>query len=125
MDEPDPSLTEALEQHQFCYLTTTGRSSGKPHRIEIWFVVLDGCIYVISRGQRRSDWVKNLMANASVTYELGGDERQGVATFLDDSENHRARQRLAERYQGWRRGEPLTRWATEGLLIRIAPGKGE
>ena len=24
---------------QYCYLTTTGRVSGRPHEIEIWFAV--------------------------------------------------------------------------------------
>ena len=115
------SLSLELEEHRCCYLTTTGRSSGKPHRIEIWFVILDETLYVISGGQRRSDWVKNLMADPHLTYEVGAERGRGAACFLDNSPDHPARERLAERYQGWKPGEPLTRWAAEGLLVEITP----
>jgi hypothetical protein len=36
-----------------CYLTTTGRVSGRPHTIEIWFALQDRTLYVLS-GWRRS-----------------------------------------------------------------------
>ena len=32
----------------YCYLTTTGRHSGEPHRIEIWFALADGVAYLLS-----------------------------------------------------------------------------
>jgi len=34
---------DALADTEYCYLTTTGRRSGRAHRIEIWFVAHDGC----------------------------------------------------------------------------------
>ena len=33
--KPDP----ALAGETYCYLTTTGRVTGKPHTIEIWFAL--------------------------------------------------------------------------------------
>jgi hypothetical protein len=32
-------MFERLADEDFCYLTTTGRKSGKPHESEIWFGV--------------------------------------------------------------------------------------
>jgi len=48
-------VTTALETDQYAYLTTTGRVSGAPHRIEIWFVVIDAHIWVASDSGLRPD----------------------------------------------------------------------
>src|SRR5919198_4125925 len=41
----------------YAYLTTTGRVTGRPHEIEIWFALHAGTVYVLSGGGDRSDWV--------------------------------------------------------------------
>ena len=51
----------ALDGESYCYLTTTGRVSGEPREIEIWFGLDGPTLYVLSGGRDRSDWVKNLM----------------------------------------------------------------
>lgn len=121
------NLTTDLEQHEFAYLTTTGRSSGEPHRIEIWFVVVDGSVYVIAGAGRKSDWVKNLAADPSLTLEIGDGRCDARASILDRAPlDHPARARLAERYQGWQPGDPLTDWASTGLLVEVRPaGDGD
>lgn len=43
----------------YCYLTTTGRVSGKAHTIEIWFALHDKTLYLLSGGRETSDWIKN------------------------------------------------------------------
>jgi deazaflavin-dependent oxidoreductase (nitroreductase family) len=55
---------------QFLYLTTVGRRTGSPHRIEIWFASEGGPLYLISGGGNRSDWVKNLLASPHASVEL-------------------------------------------------------
>ena len=37
----------------FCYLTTTGRVSGRPHTIEIWFAVQGDAIYLMAGSRHR------------------------------------------------------------------------
>jgi deazaflavin-dependent oxidoreductase (nitroreductase family) len=114
-------MEEALAAQEFCYLTTTGRRSGRPHEIEIWFVLHGGRLYMISGGGRGSDWVRNLIADERVTVRVDGREFAGTARIVDGSEDEGvARGMLAEKYQGWRVGEPLSRWARDGLLIGIA-----
>ena len=56
---------------QFCYLTTTGRVSGRPHTIEIWFALQDRTLYLLSGGVDRSDWVRNLIRHPAGTVRLG------------------------------------------------------
>ena len=50
----------------FCYLTTTGRITGRPHRIEIWFALHEGGVYLLAGGRDDADWVRNLRASPDV-----------------------------------------------------------
>ena len=79
------SPTHAAER--LCYLTTTGRVTGKPHEIEIWFArPADGGdrIYMLSGGGRNRDWVLNLIANPRVSVRIAGTTYYGTATPLDN-----------------------------------------
>jgi deazaflavin-dependent oxidoreductase (nitroreductase family) len=84
----------------YAYLTTIGRRTGRPHRIEIWFAVEDGRVYLLSGGRDRSDWVRNLQANAQVTVELGLETRAGTARILQAGtvEDQQARELLVAKY---------------------------
>jgi deazaflavin-dependent oxidoreductase (nitroreductase family) len=63
-----------LADQPYCYLRTTGRRSGRPHTIEIWFAAVDARLYLISGGGDRSDWVRNLQADASACVRIGDQE---------------------------------------------------
>jgi deazaflavin-dependent oxidoreductase (nitroreductase family) len=113
----------------FAYLTTTGRRSGKPHRIEIWYRRLPSSgarvgdvVWLLAGGGARSDWVQNLLADPHVTIEIGGEALRGVAS-VDDQDAPEARRSLAARYQGWRDGQALSDWATGAMAVavRISP----
>ena len=52
-------------------ITTIGRRSGKPRRIELVFHVIDGRI-IISGLPGRRDWYANLVANPAITFHLKG-----------------------------------------------------
>ena len=60
-----PRLSEA-----FCYLTTRGRVSGRPHEIEIWFVRHGSSLFMLAGAGARSDWVQNLRADPVVTVRV-------------------------------------------------------
>jgi deazaflavin-dependent oxidoreductase (nitroreductase family) len=103
----------------FAYLTTTGRRTGRPHRIEIWFAVEDGCLYLMAGGRDRADWVRNLQANARVSIELGGETHAGTARVLqpDAPEDQRARDLLVSKYQ---EGDNLDEWGRLSLPVVVA-----
>jgi hypothetical protein len=45
-----------------------------------------------------------------------------VARFVDDpDEDAAARRLLATKYQSWREGRPLSRWASTALVVAIDP----
>ena len=53
-------------------ITTTGRKSGLPRRMEIWFHNIDGRIIITGQPGPR-DWLANLIANPNFTFHLKGD----------------------------------------------------
>ena len=62
----------------FCYLTTTGRVSGRPHTIEIWFALDGRTLYLLSGAGDRSDWVRNLLRDPEVTVRVGSRRAPGL-----------------------------------------------
>lgn len=40
----------------FCYLTTPGRLSGRPHTIEIWFALNGHTLYMLSDSLGTVEW---------------------------------------------------------------------
>src|SRR5262245_65463614 len=57
---------------QFLHLTTTGRKTGLPREIEIWFVERESRIYILAEHGYKANWVQNILANPSVTIRLMG-----------------------------------------------------
>ncbi len=104
----------------FCYLTTTGRRSGSHHRIEIWFALHDGVVYLLSGDRERSDWVRNVQADPEVILELGHERRVAPARVIDphDPEDALARRLLLEKYQpGY--AEDLSEWGRTALPVAV------
>ena len=114
-----PSL-ERFAGDSFCYLTTTGRRTGRSHEIEIWFALPGDVVYLLAGGGDRSDWVRNLRADPAATVRLHGETFSGLARVgIDGSEEERARQLLARKYQGWRDDAPMSEWARTALAVAI------
>lgn len=61
----------AAAPESFLYLTTRGRVTGKPRKIEIWFVTLGAKHYVVAEMRERAGWVKNLRVHPEVTISIG------------------------------------------------------
>ena len=103
----------AFAGEDFCYLTTNGRVTGRPHEIEIWFALLPETrtLYMLSGGGDRSDWVKNLRRNPEVTVRIAEERFSGHAREAGDAEEDQlARRLLVEKYESspgslenWRR----------------------
>jgi deazaflavin-dependent oxidoreductase (nitroreductase family) len=104
-----------------CYLTTTGRRSGRPHRIEIWFLEHRDSVYLFSGGGEGSDWVRNLKRDSHVQLELPGRAPQPYsATLLDDAASS-LRREMDAKYHATPPGEALTEWAQHSTVVRLTP----
>ncbi|MGZ9163681.1 MAG: nitroreductase family deazaflavin-dependent oxidoreductase [Anaerolineales bacterium] len=113
-------LLPRLAGEEYCYLITTGRLSGRPHEIEIWFGIQNNTLYLLSGSGHGSDWVKNLIKHPSVTVRIANYTFSGTARIVSDAKEDRlARQLLAAKYQGWSAGHPLSEWARTALPVAI------
>jgi deazaflavin-dependent oxidoreductase (nitroreductase family) len=112
----DDSELAALD---FCYVTTTGRRSGSPHTIEIWFALAGEHVYLLSGGGEVSDWVKNLKANPTVGVRLGDRDLICQARVVEDpEEDELARRLVAEKYAP-RYSDDLEEWRRTALPVAI------
>jgi deazaflavin-dependent oxidoreductase (nitroreductase family) len=108
----------ALANEDFCCLTTTGRVTGRPHTIEIWFAMEDRTLYMLSGGRDRSDWVKNLRRTPEVTVRIAGEHFEGHARVVEEGEEDElARRLLIEKYE--RRPGSLSNWRRTALPVAV------
>jgi deazaflavin-dependent oxidoreductase (nitroreductase family) len=73
-------------------ITTTGRRSGLPRRIEIWMVDVDGRFFITGTTGRR-DWLANLSADPNLVVHLKRHAHVDLdarATPVDDASVRRA-----------------------------------
>ena len=120
MPQDVSELLSQLAGEDYCYLTTTGRVSGRPHEIEIWFGAKGFSIYLLSGGGDGSDWVKNLLKDPAVKVRIARRHFDGMARLVKDEEEEiSARYMLAEKYQEWEDGRTLSNWARTALVVGI------
>ena len=122
MDAADPADLD------YCYVTTTGRRSGNPHTIEIWFAMHEGRVYLLSGGGEGSDWVKNLRVHPTVGLRVGDRDMICRAFVVQEAEEDElARRLLLEKYAP-RYSSDLTEWARTAVAVAIElpepPAKG-
>lgn len=113
-------MMNELMSEEYCYLTTTGRVSGKPHEIEIWFGMKDNTLYLLSGGGRTSDWVKNLTKNPTVTVRIAQRTFDATGRLVQDAEEESsARTMLANKYNERESDGSLSDWAQTALVVGI------
>ncbi len=102
----------------FCYVTTTGRRTGRPHTIEIWFAASGHTLYVLAGGRGRADWVRNLRADPAVEVRLAGRRYPAKARELEygSEEDGRARRLVLRKYQA-PGATDLEEWGRTALAV--------
>ena len=97
-----------LQNAKVLYLTTTGRKTGQPRTIEIWFGYQEGKVYIMSGMGMGSNWVKNILNNSRVSLEIQGSTFQGAARVVDRSTDKATWEKVAKLYikkYGWEVGK--------------------
>ncbi len=108
-----------LAGEDFCYVTTTGRVTGKSREIEIWFAIDGETLYMLSGGRDKSDWVKNIRKTADVSVRIGTRHFRGRGrTVSDKREDALARRLLLEKYTARYSGD-LSDWGKNALPVAV------
>jgi deazaflavin-dependent oxidoreductase (nitroreductase family) len=94
-----------------CRLTHYGRKSGQPHEVTIWFLVDGEAVYLVT-GDRRRQWVRNVLAHPAVRLRIRDETFAGEATpVTEPAEMTRVVELLKRKYwlarpYLWWRGSP-------------------
>jgi deazaflavin-dependent oxidoreductase (nitroreductase family) len=118
----DDAIRTALSSGGTIDITTTGRRSGEPRRIEIVFHRIDGRMWIsgLPSSQRRS-WIANLSEDPHLTVHLKGSlaaaDLPATARIVDDpTERRHVLERIAH---AWRRTD-VDRMVIESPLIEVS-----
>ncbi|MBV9230189.1 MAG: nitroreductase family deazaflavin-dependent oxidoreductase [Chloroflexi bacterium] len=113
-----PDLQQ-LANEDFCDLTTTGRVTGRPHTIEIWFALNGQTLYMLSGGRERSDWVKNALRHPEVQVRIGETVFTGQARLVRDAEEDALARRLVFGKYAPRSSDDLVDWSRTSLPVVV------
>ncbi len=103
----DDKIQNALTRGGTINITTVGRRSGQPRRIEIAFHNIGGRLYISGMpSRRRRNWLANLDSNPAFTFHLVRPVRADLparARIIDDETERR--QVLSQVARNWRRSD--------------------
>jgi deazaflavin-dependent oxidoreductase (nitroreductase family) len=92
----DDSIRRALSRGHTIDMTTTGRRSGLPRRIELVFHAIDGRVYIGGLPGRPRSWLANIRANQRVTLHLKGAVKADLPATARELTEPAERRRIME-----------------------------
>jgi deazaflavin-dependent oxidoreductase (nitroreductase family) len=102
----DQSVRDALARGGVIDITTTGRKTGQPHRIEIVFHNIGGRLYISGMPGFKRSYMANLAADPHFTFHLQGAVNADLAAtariISDDAER---REVLTHVARNWKRDD--------------------
>lgn len=119
----DATVRRAIERGLTCDITTTGRKSGTPRRIEIWYFVVEGRVYLTGTPGRR-DWLANLRAEPQLTFHVKEGARADLAaraTIVEDAAERRKILGAVMAGNSWFRAQrfDLESWVADSPLVEV------
>jgi deazaflavin-dependent oxidoreductase (nitroreductase family) len=117
----DDNIRRALQRGHRIDLTTTGRRTGQPRRIELVFHPIDGRVYISGMPGFPRSWLANIRANPRVTFHLTGPIKADLPATAREITEPAERRRIMERVAGnWRRTD-VDRMMVQSPLIEVIP----
>jgi deazaflavin-dependent oxidoreductase (nitroreductase family) len=118
-DATGERVARALSRGHTIDITTIGRKSGQPRRIELVFHNIDGRVYISGLPGRRA-WYANLVANPRFTFHLTGPVKADLRATARPVTEPVERKALMERVaRDWRRDEQLEVMMRRSPLVEV------
>ena len=118
----DDAAREALATDLVIDITTTGRTSGEPRRLEIWMHEVEGRYFITGSPGTRS-WYANLLQDTSLTVHLKKSysaNLPGIATAITDPGEKRRVLRSATGLSTYVTDENVGDWLENSPLVEIS-----
>ena len=123
----DAHVLDALEQGGVVDITTTGRTTGLPRRIEIYFHHFDGGYFITGRPGHKRDWLANLTANPEFTLHVKRGAKADLSAKASAITNPEERAAILFRIltESWnttpeQARSDLDRWVDGAPLVRFS-----
>lgn len=121
-------INRAMDRGGIADITTTGRKTGLPRRIEIYFHQFDGDYYLTGRPGRRRDWEANIEANPDFVLHLKGDVKADIPVRGETEPDPEVRGQVLRRalIESWDSppegvDKALHKWVENSPFIRFRP----
>jgi len=116
-------IKRALASGLTCDITTIGRASGRPRRIEIWYFVVDDRVYITGTPGPR-DWYANMLAEPRFVFHVKQDAHADLparAIPITDQEERRRIMGAVMRSNAWFRSQrfDLDAWVASSPLVAV------
>jgi deazaflavin-dependent oxidoreductase (nitroreductase family) len=115
----DTEIERALTTDALIDMTTVGRKTGNPSKIEIAFHNFDGVLYISGMPGKR-DWYANLVANPAFTFHLKQSTQADIPAralpITDEAERRRVLTRIVQK---WNRQEQLEAFVQSSPLVEV------
>jgi deazaflavin-dependent oxidoreductase (nitroreductase family) len=119
----DDLVSQALASGLTCDITTIGRASGQPRRIEIWYFIVDGRVHITGTPGRR-DWYANLLQHPRFTFHVKEGAQADLAAratpIVDLAERRRIMGQVMQ-HNRWFASQDysLDDWVAESPLVAV------
>lgn len=113
----DTTTVDRLARRRTIDITTVGRRSGRPARIEIWWFHVEGR-FLISGTPGPRDWMANVLADPTIVVHTPEGDFPGTARVVTERELRRAF--FTHHEVGWYRNqEDLERLVETAPMIEV------
>ena len=125
MRNVEQNVKDALSIDMVVDITTSGRRTGEPRRIEIWCHLMDGQLYLAASPGPRS-WYANLCANSDVALHIKDDVKADIPVrarpITGETERRDVFTRLSAQ-SAFRQGQGLDveTWVRGSRLVELIP----
>lgn len=112
-------IEHALKTDRLIDITTIGKKSGKPRKIEIAFHNFDGQLYISGLPGKR-DWYANLLAHPDFTFHLKQSATADIPARATPITDPAARKQiLSQVVRNWNRQSELEAFIKSSPLVRV------
>ena len=123
-EDMNEEIKNALKQDRTIDITTKGKKSGEPRRIEIWFHNIDGRIYITGTPGTRN-WYANMTANPDFTFHLKQSAQADIPATAtpvrDEAERRRVLEAILQNIGKDVGGDiDLNKWLKDSPLVEVA-----
>lgn len=85
MPEQNDSLKDRLSRSRELKITVTGRKSGRPISIPVWFVFEGGTLYLVPVQGSDTQWYKNVVKDPKMLIDARGAEAEVEVVSITDA----------------------------------------